>query len=79
MALAPGSRLGSYDVTALIGQGGMGKVRHVYLGNTRHHARPHAQLMLNGGYRSVTSKKAYAFTRRPHLPTPTTKSNNPFG
>ncbi len=26
MALAPGSRLGSYDVIALIGQGGMGEV-----------------------------------------------------
>ena len=26
MALASGSRLGSYDVTALIGQGGMGEV-----------------------------------------------------
>ena len=26
MALAPGSRLGSYEVTALIGQGGMGEV-----------------------------------------------------
>ena len=25
MALAPGSRLGSYEVTALIGQGGMGE------------------------------------------------------
>ena len=27
MALAPGTRLGHYDVTALIGQGGMGQVR----------------------------------------------------
>ena len=26
MALAPGSRLGSYEVTALIGQGGMGEM-----------------------------------------------------
>ena len=26
MALAPGTRLGSYEVTALIGQGGMGEV-----------------------------------------------------
>ncbi len=26
MALSPGSRLGSYEVTALIGQGGMGEV-----------------------------------------------------
>ncbi len=26
MARAPGTRLGSYDVTALIGQGGMGEV-----------------------------------------------------
>ena len=26
MALSPGSRLGSYEVTALIGQGGMGQV-----------------------------------------------------
>ncbi len=26
MALAPGSRLGSYEATALIGQGGMGEV-----------------------------------------------------
>ncbi len=26
MALAPGTRLGPYDVTALIGQGGMGAV-----------------------------------------------------
>ena len=26
MALAPGSRLGSYEVTAKIGQGGMGEV-----------------------------------------------------
>ena len=26
MALSPGSRLGAYEVTALIGQGGMGEV-----------------------------------------------------
>ncbi len=26
MALSPGTRLGSYEVTALIGQGGMGEV-----------------------------------------------------
>ncbi len=26
MALSPGSRLGPYEVTALIGQGGMGEV-----------------------------------------------------
>ena len=26
MSLSPGSRLGSYEVTALIGQGGMGQV-----------------------------------------------------
>ena len=26
MSLSPGSRLGSYEVTALIGQGGMGEV-----------------------------------------------------
>ena len=26
MSLAPGTRLGSYEVTALIGQGGMGEV-----------------------------------------------------
>ena len=26
MALAPGTRLGPYEVTALIGEGGMGKV-----------------------------------------------------
>ena len=26
MSLQPGSRLGSYEVTALIGQGGMGEV-----------------------------------------------------
>ena len=26
MPLAPGTRLGSYEVTALIGQGGMGEV-----------------------------------------------------
>ncbi len=26
MALTPGSRLGAYEVTALIGQGGMGEV-----------------------------------------------------
>ena len=26
MALSPGSRLGSYEVTATIGQGGMGEV-----------------------------------------------------
>ena len=26
MALTPGSRLGHYDVTALIGEGGMGQV-----------------------------------------------------
>ena len=26
MALSPGTRLGSYGVTALIGQGGMGEV-----------------------------------------------------
>ncbi len=26
MALGPGTRLGSYEVTALIGQGGMGEV-----------------------------------------------------
>ena len=31
MALTPGSRLGSYEVTALIGQGGMGEV---YQGNS---------------------------------------------
>ncbi len=30
MALSPGTRLGHYDVTALIGEGGMGSVwRHV--------------------------------------------------
>ncbi len=28
MSLHPGSRLGSYEVTALIGQGGMGEVYH---------------------------------------------------
>lgn len=31
-----------------------------------------AQLRLNGGYWSVTSRIAYASTRRPHLKTPTT-------
>ena len=34
-SLSPGTYLGSYEVTALIGQGGMGEVRHVCLGNTR--------------------------------------------
>ena len=32
MALAVGSRLGHYDVTALIGEGGMGQVYQVDVG-----------------------------------------------
>ena len=30
MSLSPGSRLGSYEVTALIGQGGMGEVHRAH-------------------------------------------------
>ncbi len=30
MSLSPGSRLGFYEVTALIGQGGMGEVWHAH-------------------------------------------------
>ncbi len=30
MALNAGTRLGHYDVTALLGEGGMGEVRRVY-------------------------------------------------
>ena len=37
MALSPGTRLGSYEVTALIGQGGMGEV---YKATDTRSARP---------------------------------------
>ena len=37
------------------------------------------QFKLNGGYLSVTRKNAYAPTRRPQRPTPTTKLNSPLG
>ena len=32
MSLSPGTRLGVYEVTALIGQGGMGEVREGHYG-----------------------------------------------
>ena len=45
MALTPGTRIGSYEVAALIGEGGMGEVYRAT--DTKRAARPSISVVLN--------------------------------
>ncbi len=63
MALAVGSRLGHYDVTALIGEGGMGKVYQATDTKLRRQLRSNVGQRTNGEYGEGYASRSVLTTR----------------